>query len=177
MDDERHRQLMEQFLEGRIKDYCQRLEWNRDTALEFLKEDDKREAERRGMSVEEYVEYVFQRHCKDKLYEHLRSRNAHAYDLETQGHLKEAIHMYEALLKDGFTSSHMTVRLAKIYRKQKQYDDEIRVLERGIYIYKHYKDDLCEFDRGLFSVEGNIMALQERLDKTRVLKAKAEARR
>lgn len=176
MDEVKHRELVERFLDEMVQRYVKDFDWTVKSAIEFVVQDMKREAERRGMSDAAYVEYAFQRHCEQKLYEVHCSRYAHAEKLEKEGHIKEAVYMYEALLKEGFAGSHWTIRLAKVYRKQRQYDDEVRVLERGTYNLEHCRDNWCAYDRDLTNLQGNILAVQERLGKARVWKAKADAR-
>ena len=177
MDEATHKRLKEKWQEGRIGHYTRVFEGSRESALEFLIGDDQREAARRGMSPDDYREYAFQRHCVKKLYEHRCARMAAARKLESENHIEEAVYMYEALLNEGFASSHFTIGLAKIYRKQKRLDEEIRVLERGLDNLEHYKDGECEYDQSLYSVEGNIIAVQERLDKARIWKAKADKKK
>ena len=54
---------------------------------------------------------------------------------ERNGDIDNAIVCYEENLKNGFEGSHPYERLAIIYRRKKDYTNEIRVLEQAISIY------------------------------------------
>lgn len=62
-------------------------------------------------------------------------RNIKGTELEKEGYIDNAIEFYELNIKDGFEGNHPYDRLAIIYRKRKQYTEEIRVLERGIEVF------------------------------------------
>lgn len=64
------------------------------------------------------------------------SGNLEARDLERQGCIDEAIALYESSVADGFTGNFPYDRLAILYRRKKRYDDEIRVLRRGIEVFE-----------------------------------------
>lgn len=61
--------------------------------------------------------------------------NATGIEAEKNGDINLAIALYEKNVSNGFVGSHPYQRLAIIYRKQKRYDDEIRVLECAIKAY------------------------------------------
>lgn len=61
--------------------------------------------------------------------------NQIARDLERNGQVDDAIDLYEKNLEENYEFAH--VRLAIIYRKRKQFDEEIRVLKKGIWIYEN----------------------------------------
>ncbi|HEX9901878.1 MAG TPA: hypothetical protein VGB72_03345 [Acidobacteriota bacterium] len=179
MDDERYRIRKEEFLEWRVKDFATRSDLPEDSLRRILESDDVVQAKRGKMSVEDYLEYIFQDHCRTRLYEQHVAKYEQAENLEKQGYLKEAVCIYEALAEKGFIRHHMIIRLAKIYRKQKRYDDEIRILERGIYLYEHMHDHLCPVDQASFGIPatGTIEMFQDRLVKAKVLRAKARSER
>lgn len=58
--------------------------------------------------------------------------NAEGIEAEKNGDINLAIALYEKNISNGFNGSHPYKRLAIIYRKQKKYDDEIRVLQAAI---------------------------------------------
>jgi len=62
--------------------------------------------------------------------------------LEKDGQVDEAIKLYERNIEENFEGNHPYDRLAIIYRKRKQIDDEIRVLEKGIWVFENvvYKE-------------------------------------
>jgi len=64
-------------------------------------------------------------------------RNLKGIELEKQGKVDEAISLYEANVSENFAGNHPYERLAIIYRRNKQFDDEIRVLKEAIKVFEH----------------------------------------
>lgn len=64
-------------------------------------------------------------------------RNLIARDLERNGQVDEAIYLYEKNLEENFIGRFPYERLAIIYRRKKQFNDEIRVLKHAIWIYEN----------------------------------------
>lgn len=64
-------------------------------------------------------------------------RNLQGIEYEKQGLVDKAIMLYEENIEDFFEGSHPYQRLAIIYRKQKNYEDERRVLEQAVYVFKN----------------------------------------
>ena len=108
------------------------------------------------------------REARVRLQENQFARLAHARDLDSQGHLKEAVYMYEQLVHEGIEHAQAYLRLAVIYRKQKQYDDEIRVIEKALKVW-------TEFDYGDLTNRGEpiIAKYTARREKAKALRAKA----
>ena len=80
---------------------------------------------------------IFKSHLSsDSFFSNQVDRNLKGKEYEQKGETELAILEYEANLKEGFEGSHPYNRLAIIYRKNKDYDNEIRVLNRSIDIYK-----------------------------------------
>ena len=63
-------------------------------------------------------------------------RNLKGIKLEKAGKIDEAIKLYEMNINESFDGNHPYDRLAIIYRKRKQFDDEIRVLEKAVRVWK-----------------------------------------
>jgi len=63
-------------------------------------------------------------------------RNNKGIKYEKKGKIDEAIELYEMNVKDEFDGTHPYDRLSIIYRKRKQYDDEIRVLRKKLTIFE-----------------------------------------
>lgn len=63
------------------------------------------------------------------------ARNNAGIQLEKDGKTDEAIAVYEDNIKDGYPAYHSFQRLMIIYRKRKEYDNEIRVIQRGIEVF------------------------------------------
>ena len=61
---------------------------------------------------------------------------------ERQGDYEQAIKLYEENIFDRFEGNHPYDRLAIYYRKLKDYDNEIRVLEAGIDVFTYDVDHL-----------------------------------
>lgn len=62
-------------------------------------------------------------------------RNLKAKDLEKQGKINQAINLYEQNVSEGFDGNFPYDRLAIIYRKKKDIENEIRVLKKGIDVF------------------------------------------
>jgi len=70
------------------------------------------------------------------------ARNMLGKILERLGRVDEAITLYEANVSDGFDGEFPYLCLAIIYRKRRQTENEVRVLERGIAVMReHYGAD------------------------------------
>jgi len=71
-------------------------------------------------------------------------RNNDGIKLEKLGGIEKAIELYEENLNDEFFGTHPYERLMILYRKNKQYADEIRVIEKAIEVFsgdhRYYKD-------------------------------------
>lgn len=64
-------------------------------------------------------------------------RNQKGIELEKLGKVDEAIELYEKNIEDNFEGNHPYDRLTTIYRKNKNIRDEIRVLEKAIYVFEN----------------------------------------
>lgn len=67
---------------------------------------------------------------------HLVENNLRGIELEKAGRTDEAVALYEQNVAACFEGSHPYNRLAIIYRKRKDYDNEIRVLRRAVEMYE-----------------------------------------
>lgn len=90
-------------------------------------------------------------------------RNLMGIKYEKEGLVDKAIELYEQNIKENFDGNHPYDRLTVIYRKRKQIDDEIRVLEKAIYVFKNivYNN---RYDRAI-----KLKKFEERLGKARKL--------
>lgn len=68
-------------------------------------------------------------------------RNLKGKDLEKQGDIEDAIRLYEQNVADKADVPFPYNRLAIIYRKQKRFDDEIRVLEKALKAYREIEQN------------------------------------
>ncbi|OGO04622.1 MAG: hypothetical protein A2Y91_06395 [Chloroflexi bacterium RBG_13_54_8] len=62
-------------------------------------------------------------------------RNFEAYELERRGNIKKAITLYELNVHDEVDTPFPYERLAAIYGKSKQFDDEVRILEKAAQVF------------------------------------------
>lgn len=67
-------------------------------------------------------------------------RNLKGIELEKKGDIDKAIELYEQNISENFIGNHPYDRLAIIYRKRNQIDDEIRALEKAVWVFKNIVD-------------------------------------
>lgn len=60
--------------------------------------------------------------------------------LEKAGNIKAAIKIYEKNILNGYPAHHSHKRLMVLYHKQKDYENEIRVIERALEIFGNYPE-------------------------------------
>ena len=58
-------------------------------------------------------------------------------ELEKAGKIDEAMKLYEQIIEENFIGNHPYDRLAIIYRKRGQLDEEIRVLKKAIWVFEN----------------------------------------
>lgn len=66
----------------------------------------------------------------------IEERNNEARDAEQEGKLDKAIKLYEQNIKEDYADEFAFERLMIIYRKQKEYKHELRVINRGIELFQ-----------------------------------------
>lgn len=64
-------------------------------------------------------------------------RNLRGIKLEKSGRVDEAIRLYEENVKENFEGNHPYDRLAIIYRKRNLINEEIRVLEKAVWVFEN----------------------------------------
>jgi len=67
----------------------------------------------------------------------VEERNNEARQAEQAGHLQKAVKLYEQNIKEDYVDEYAFERLMIIYRKQKEYKDELRVINRGIDLFEY----------------------------------------
>jgi tetratricopeptide (TPR) repeat protein len=98
-------------------------------------------------------------------------RNLLGSEYEKAGYVDIAIDLYEKNVKEKFKGSLPYDRLAKIYRKRRQFNDEIRVLEGAIEVFeyvvylKHAADQARKFSQ-LKRYKKRLKKVQSLRDKT-----------
>ena len=86
-------------------------------------------------------------------------RNLEGIKLEKEGEIEKAIRLYEKNVEEDFEGSHPYDRLAIIYRKRGEYEEEIRVLRKAIFVFEN------NISSGRADREPKLQKFQERLDK------------
>jgi hypothetical protein len=66
----------------------------------------------------------------------VEERNNEARQAEQVGNLQKAIKLYELNIKEEYADEYAFERLMIIFRKQKLYKDELRVINRGIDVFE-----------------------------------------
>jgi len=87
-----------------------------------------------------------------KLENNLLNRNLKGRELEKEFKIDEAIELYEKNIKEEFDGNYPYERLSIIYSKKGLLEDEIRVLEKAVWVfenivYKDRSDRLPKLDR------------------------------
>jgi len=87
-----------------------------------------------------------------KIENNLLNRNLKGRELEKECKIDEAIKLYEKNIKEEFDGNYPYERLAIIYSKKGSLEDEIRVLEKAVWVfenivYKGRSDRLPKLDR------------------------------
>ena len=113
-------------------------------------------------------EWVNQHQAEERRFQDHMKRSERAGRLANTGKLEKALELYEGLAQDASTLAGVYFRPAIIYRKLKRYDDEVRLLERFIWVWENVAT--------YHGKELMIAKAQERIGKAQALKAKAEAK-
>lgn len=95
-------------------------------------------------------------------------RNLKGKELEKIGQVDRAIKFYEENVKDEFEGGFPYDRLAIIYRKRKQYKDEIRVLNKAISTFE--KESITSKRQ---DIQPKLVKFRERLGKAKELEQKS----
>jgi hypothetical protein len=71
----------------------------------------------------------------------IEERNQAAKEAEEAGDLNKAVRFYEQNIRENYADKFAFERLMIIYRTQKEYKDELRVIKRGIEVFQQsFKD-------------------------------------
>ncbi|MCR6095849.1 hypothetical protein HXA31_09415 [Salipaludibacillus agaradhaerens] len=80
-------------------------------------------------------------------------RNLKGKELEKNGDIEKAIELYELNVRSEFPGNFPYDCLAIIYRKKKNYDEEIRVLQKAIEVFV---GERIKRNRGTQRIEGRL---------------------
>lgn len=97
-------------------------------------------------------------------FDQMVDNNLKGKKLEKKGKVDEAINLYEINIKHDFEGNHPYDRLAIIYRRKKDYDNEIRVLNHAIKVFKNLSKSTKRGD-----VKPKLEKFKARLEKARIL--------
>ena len=86
-------------------------------------------------------------------------RNLKGIEFEKKGKIEKAIRLYEKNIEEDFEGSHPYDRLAIIYRKRGEYEKELRVLRKAIFVFEN------KIHSRRLDIEPKLQKFRERLDK------------
>jgi tetratricopeptide (TPR) repeat protein len=66
----------------------------------------------------------------------IEQKNEEAQHAEQNNHIDKAIQLYEQNIKEDYADEFAFERLMILYRKEKEYKEELRVIKRGIEVFK-----------------------------------------
>ena len=66
----------------------------------------------------------------------IEQRNKDAQGAEQDNHIDKAIQLYEQNIKEDYADEFAFERLMILYRKEKEYKEELRVIRRGIEVFR-----------------------------------------
>jgi len=92
-------------------------------------------------------------------------RNLQGKEFEKAGEIEKAIELYEKNVEEKFEGNHPYDRLAIIYRKRREYQEEIRVLNQAISVFEKEKIKSKRQD-----IDSKLIKFKERLAKVNTLK-------
>ncbi|MGJ0914137.1 hypothetical protein [Enterococcus avium] len=98
-------------------------------------------------------------------FDRMVENNLKGMELEKANNINAAIRLYEENVSSCFEGNHPYDRLAIIYRKRKDYDNEIRVLEAAISVFSEIKSPRQD-------VKPKLAKFKVRLSKAKELKNK-----
>lgn len=102
---------------------------------------------------------------KRNLFEKSVDNNLTGRELEKSGKIDEAIELYERNVSNRFEGNYPYDRLAIIYRKRRDYDNEIRVLRTAVEVFENNQSTRKD-------ISPKIDRFKKRLDAANKLKQK-----
>jgi tetratricopeptide (TPR) repeat protein len=88
---------------------------------------------------EEALEIIKEGKRKEELLMRTSKLNSRGAALEKEGRIDEAIQVYEKNIEGEYPACNSYDRLMILYRKRKQYEDEIRVINKAINVFSDAK--------------------------------------
>lgn len=78
--------------------------------------------------------------------------NNRGMELEAEGRIDEAILIYEENISSGYPAAHSFDRLMILYRRTKDYKNEIRIIKKAIRIFAKYEKYIERLNKRLVKV-------------------------
>lgn len=78
----------------------------------------------------------------------IEQKNSEARQAEQDQNFDKAIKLYEENIREDYADEFAFERLMIIYRKQKDYEDELRVINRGIWVFEQNMQDHLKHSLG-----------------------------
>nr|WP_289039313.1 hypothetical protein [uncultured Allobacillus sp.] len=103
---------------------------------------------------------------KEELFQQQQQRLAEAKQEEKAGNIEKAKEIYTELAYKGTEDVTPFLRLAILYRKEKNYDKEVEILDRGIYVFEN------EINKERLDRVKKLQQLEDRLEKAKELQQK-----
>lgn len=93
-------------------------------------------------------ESLKQKKEQDRLLSKCAQRNNRGSELEKAGEIRKAIKVYESNIQEGcYPAFHSFNRLMVLYRKLKDYDNEIRVIKRALEVFQYSSNNNDEVNQ------------------------------
>lgn len=96
------------------------------------------------------------------------NRNLEGIEFEKKGEIEKAIRLYEKNVEEDFEGSHPYNRLAVIYRKAGEYEKEIRVLRKAIFVFENnVYSERMDKEPKLQKFHSRLEKVMQKLDKSK----------
>jgi hypothetical protein len=133
----------------------------------FKKKKSKKEKANDIFEGKDFDTWVKENEEKRTEFSKMADNNINGIELEKSGDIEAAKKIYEETITANFVGNHPYDRLAIIYRKEKDFDNEIRVLNHAIKVFSDLSKSSPRAD-----VKPKLSKFKERLKKAHILKNK-----
>ena len=112
---------------------------------------------------QELIDEIKKQKIDDKAFSKLVNRNIKGIKYEKEGKVDLAIKLYEKNIAENFEGNHPYDRLAIIYRKRKDYQNEVRVLNKAIDVFSNLL-----FTSPRSDIKPKLEKFKKRLEKSKI---------
>ena len=95
----------------------------------------------------------------------IEERNQLAHQAELENDLSKASRLYEQNIKEDYADEFAFDRLMIIYRKQKEFEKELKVIERGVELFQQHMKEHLKNSLGRRIDEGTLEQLSDAIIK------------